>query len=81
MYLVIQKGYSIFGQGQTAEQAVADMKQWIDSDSEMQDWTVNDFNTSYHSANDGEFVLVGNQIGLSLQNNNELIEQLLEQYQ
>ena len=58
MYLVIQKGYALFGRGATAEQAVADMKQWIDSDSEMQNWTVDDFNTSYDSANDGEFVLV-----------------------
>lgn len=58
MYLVIQKNYALFGRGATAEQAVADMKQWIDSDSEMQDWTVDDFNTSYDSANDGEFVLV-----------------------
>ena len=58
MYLVIQKGYALFGRGATTEQAVADMKQWIDSDSEMQNWTVDEFNTSYDSANDGEFVLV-----------------------
>ena len=72
MYLVIQKGYAIFGQGSTPDQAVKDMKQWIDSDSPMQDWTVDDFNTSYYQANDAEMVLI---VDL------ELAEQLLQQYQ
>jgi len=67
MYLVIQKGYAIFGQGTTAEKAVADAKQWIDSDSPMQEWTVDDFNTLYDSAYDGEFVLV--------QSNDDLLQQ------
>ena len=58
MYIVIQKGYAIFGQGHTAAAAVLDMKQWIDADSHMQDWTVSDFNRNYESASIGEFVLV-----------------------
>ncbi len=57
-YLVIQKGHAIFGRGYTAWGAVRDMKQWIDSDSPMQDWTVNDFKRTYESANIGDFVLV-----------------------
>ena len=58
MFLIIQKGYVIFGEGLTAEQALEDMKQWIDSDSPMQNWTVDDFYTSYHTANDGDMVLL-----------------------
>tara|TARA_R110001632_G_scaffold176640_4_gene296361 strand:- start:218 stop:427 length:210 start_codon:yes stop_codon:yes gene_type:complete len=58
MYLVIQKGYAIFGQGRTAWGAVNDMKQWIDSDNPMQGYTVKDFNRNYESAVIGEFVLV-----------------------
>jgi hypothetical protein len=58
MFLVIQKGYGLFGRGATAEQAIEDMKQWIDSDNPMQNWTVDDFNTSYHTSNDGDMVLL-----------------------
>ena len=68
MYLVIQKGYVLFGTGHTKEAAVEDMKEWIDKDSELQDWTASDFESSYHSANDGQMVLV------------ELTKELAEDY-
>ena len=71
MYLVIQKGYYIFGQGSTPEQAVKDMKQWIDSDSPMQEWTVDDFPTSWYQANDGDMVLIVDH---------ELAQELYQQY-
>lgn len=58
MYLVIQKGYAIFGHGLTPEQAVNDMRKWIDSDSVQYYWNSSDFPTGYENANIGEFVLV-----------------------
>ena len=71
MYLVIQKGICIFGQGSTPEQAVNDMKEWIDSDSPMQKWTVADFTTSWYQANDGDMVLIVDH---------ELAQELFQQY-
>jgi hypothetical protein len=68
MYLVIQKGYLLVGKGHTKEEAVEDMKEWIDKDSELQDWTVSDFESCYNSANDGQMVLV------------ELTKELAEHY-
>ena len=68
MYLVIQKGYALFGKGHTKEEAVEDMREWIDKDSALQDWTASDFESSYHSANDGDMVLV------------ELTKELAEDY-
>lgn len=58
MYMIIQKGFCVFGMGETPEQALTDMKQWIDKDAEQQTWTVDDFKTCLDSANDGDFVLV-----------------------
>ena len=69
MYLVIQKGYAIFGTGATAEQAVKDAKEWIDKDSYLHSWEVSDFTVIYENASDGEFVLV------------EATDELLQQYQ
>ncbi len=57
-YLVIQKGYVIFGHGYSEEQAVEDMKQWVDSSSPLQEATPEDMQDSYHQANDGDMVLV-----------------------
>ncbi len=57
-YLVIQKGYYIFGHGYSKEQAVEDMKRWMDSDSPLQEATPEDMQDSYHQANDGDMVLV-----------------------
>ena len=68
MYLVIQKGYALFGKGHTKEEAVEDMKEWIDKDSELQHWTASDLESFYHSANDGQMVLV------------ELTKELAEDY-
>ena len=68
MYLVIQKGYALFGKGHTKEEAVEDMREWIEKDSRLQDWTASDFESSYHSANDGDMVLV------------ELTKELAEDY-
>ena len=58
MYLVIQKGYVLFGTGHTKEEALEDMREWINKDSELQDWTPTDFESCYNSANDGQMVLV-----------------------
>ena len=69
MYLVIQKGYAIFGQGSTPDQAVKDMKQWIDQDADQQTWETYDFAMTYENANIGDFVLV------------EATNELLQQYQ
>jgi len=69
MYLVIQKGYAIFGQGSTPNQAVEDMKQWIDQDADQQTWGAYDFAVTYENASVGEFVLV------------EATDELLQQYQ
>ena len=69
MYLVIQKGYAIFGQGSTPDQAVEDMKQWIDQDADQQTWEAYDFAVTYENASVGEFVLV------------EATGELLQQYQ
>ena len=68
MYLVIQKGCAIFGKGHTKEEAVEDMKQWIDKYSHLQDWTASDFESSYNSAYYGQMVLV------------ELTKELAEDY-
>ena len=57
-YLVIQKGYVIFGHGYSKEQAVEDMKRWVDSSSPLQEATPEDIQDSYHQANDGDMVLV-----------------------
>ena len=69
MYLVIQKGYAIFGQGSTPDQAVEDMKEWIDKDADQQTWEAYDFIVNYENASVGEFVLV------------EATDELLQQYQ
>lgn len=58
MYLVIQKGYALFGQGQTKEDAVKDANEWLEKKSSGDEWTEQDFNSSYHQANEGELVLV-----------------------
>jgi hypothetical protein len=58
MYLVIQKGYALFGQGQTKEAAVKDANEWLEKKSSGDEWTADDFGSSYHQANDGELVLV-----------------------
>jgi len=57
-HIIMQKGHCVFGHGLTIETAIADMKQWINSDDPKQEWTADDFPTSYHSASDGEFVLM-----------------------
>ena len=57
-YLVIQKGYYIFGHGYSKEQAIEDMQRWVDSDSPLQEATPEDMQDSYHQANDGDMVLV-----------------------
>jgi len=57
-HLVIQKGYYIFGHGYSKEQAVEDMKRWVDSDSPLQEATPADMQDSYYTANDGDMVLV-----------------------
>ena len=69
MYLIIQKGYAIFGSGATKEEAVQDFKQWIDADDEKQDWSALDFETCYNSAFDGQMVLI------------EATKEILEMYQ
>jgi hypothetical protein len=58
MYLIIQKGYALFGSGHTKEEALEDMREWINKDSELQHWTASDFETCYNSANDAQMVLV-----------------------
>ena len=58
MYLIIRKGCVIFGSGATKEEAVEDLKEWIDSDDEKQNWSASDFETCYSSASIGEFVLL-----------------------
>ena len=68
IYVVIQKGHAIFGTGQTKQEAVEDMKEWINKDSDLQDSTPDDFDTSYNSAHDGQMVLV------------ELTEELADDY-
>ena len=57
MYLVIQKHYTVFGKGETAEQAWEDAKEWMDKDDERQDLTVDDL-PSLAGACDGEFCIV-----------------------
>ena len=57
MYLVIQKNYTVFGRGKTAEQAWEDAKEWMSKDDESQDWTVEDL-PSLTGAYDGEFCIV-----------------------
>tara|TARA_Y100001963_G_scaffold151854_1_gene235499 strand:+ start:506 stop:775 length:270 start_codon:yes stop_codon:yes gene_type:complete len=58
MYVVIQKGFVIFGTGKTQEEAVDDMKQWIDKDNPCQNWTVEDFPKDVSRVNIGELFLV-----------------------
>ena len=57
MYLIIQKGYNIFGKGKTKKDAIEDMKQWINQNDDMQEWTIDDFERNYESASIGSFVL------------------------
>lgn len=57
MYLVIQKNYTVFGRGKTAEQALEDAKEWMSKDDERQDLTVEDL-PSLAGACDGEFCIV-----------------------
>ena len=57
MYLVIQKGYEVFGKGDTPEQAWQDAKEWLDKDDEKQQWSVEEL-PSLQRAADGEFCIV-----------------------
>jgi len=48
-YAVIQLGYLVFGVGSSAEEAIADAKQWVDGDLELID---------ERSAVDGDLIVV-----------------------
>jgi hypothetical protein len=58
MYVVIQKGYAIYGAAKTKEKAVIDAKQWICRTSKAQDWEVEDFPIFYNSTEEGQLVLL-----------------------
>jgi hypothetical protein len=69
LYLVIQKGFCIFGQGNTPEAAVECMKKWVGIGHQMQTWTVDTFKKNYDMTTIGEFCLV------------QATDEILEQYQ
>ena len=54
IYLIIQKGYEIFGSGDSPEKALEDAKEWMDRDSVL----ILEELPSYNTANDGAFCLV-----------------------
>ena len=53
IYLIIQKGYEIFGQGTTKEEAVESAREWIDKDKTL---VVEDL-PRFDSASFGEFCI------------------------
>tara|TARA_Y100000401_G_C8325819_1_gene228192 strand:+ start:284 stop:502 length:219 start_codon:yes stop_codon:yes gene_type:complete len=57
IYYTVQKGYEIFGEGLTKEEAWEDAKEWIDKDSPVQELSFEEL-PSYSSANEGEFCIV-----------------------
>ena len=54
IYLIIQKGYEIFGSGDSPEKALEDAKEWMDRDSVL----ILEELPSYNTANAGDFCLV-----------------------
>lgn len=57
MFLIIQKGHALFGQGETKEQAIKDANEWLPENASGE-WTEEDFNPSYHQANEGDLCIV-----------------------
>ena len=57
IYYAIQKGYRIFGRGDTPAEAWLDAKEWLDKDSPLQSISVEGL-PSYACADDGNFCIV-----------------------
>tara|TARA_R100000406_G_C2998038_1_gene93803 strand:- start:29 stop:364 length:336 start_codon:yes stop_codon:yes gene_type:complete len=51
MYVIIQKGFALFGIGQTEEEAKTDAKEWLDYGTNLNDLP------SYHSSSIGEICI------------------------